>query len=112
MQLLADDIKLNDVVESIYHCNKTKQGETNSIEAIRSYLEKNGKDLGLPPSEANEAVTLLFDAVFTSIDKRKTSANLANKNEFSELLKDILVAFVEQLEVNPVFYDIIDNWER
>ncbi|KAL8166421.1 hypothetical protein V2J09_007920, partial [Rumex salicifolius] len=108
-KLLADDNQLNEIVQKIYTCNQTKQEETKSIEAIRSYMETNGKEIGLLPLEDNEVVTLLFDSVFSSVDKQKRSSTLANKDEFLELLKDIMLKFVGQLEVNPVFYDDLED---
>ncbi|KAJ0014507.1 hypothetical protein Pint_20504 [Pistacia integerrima] len=82
---------------------KSTGDERSSIDIIRGFLEKNGKDYGLPPSEANEAVVLLYDAVFADIRKSKTAAKM--DDEFREFVKNILEKFAEQLETNPVYYD-------
>ncbi|KAK9293106.1 hypothetical protein L1049_021092 [Liquidambar formosana] len=106
-KLLVDEKQLNDVIEKIWqekHCGNDGQRST---ELIRGYLEKNGKELGLPPSEANEAVVLLYDAVFADVDSKKSAVEL-EKDEFGGFVKEILQNFSEQLEANPVFHDL-DN---
>ncbi|XP_008218259.1 PREDICTED: uncharacterized protein LOC103318633 [Prunus mume] len=92
-KLLADEKQLNIVVEKIL-----ADGSGNA-ERIRSFLEKTGTELGLPPSEANEAVALLYDAVFADLEE-------AGEDKFGNLVKQILEKFAEQLEASPVFHDI------
>ncbi|KAF2298447.1 hypothetical protein GH714_023604 [Hevea brasiliensis] len=65
-----------------------------------------GKELGLPPSEANEAVILLYDAVFADVESGKCAAE--SEDVFRDLVKEILEKFAEQLEANPVYCDL-DN---
>ncbi|XP_031268868.1 uncharacterized protein LOC116127363 [Pistacia vera] len=101
--LLADKKQLNDVIDKVLQEKKSTGDERSSIDIIRGFLEKNGKDYGLPPSEANEAVVLLYDAVFADIRKSKTAAKM--DDEFREFVKNILEKFAEQLETNPVYYD-------
>lgn len=104
-KLLADEKQLNDVVEKIFEEKKSGKEGQSSTELIRSFLEKKGKDLGLPPSEANEAVVLLYDAVFAELGTEKSAAEL-EKDDVLILVKKILEKFSEQLEANPVFHDI------
>ncbi|ONI04840.1 hypothetical protein PRUPE_6G342700 [Prunus persica] len=92
-KLLADEKQLNIIVEKIL-----ADGSGNT-EKIRSFLEKTGTELGLPPSEANEAVALLYDAVFADLEE-------AGEDKFGNLVKQILEKFAEQLEASPVFHDI------
>ncbi|CAL9003578.1 unnamed protein product [Prunus brigantina] len=92
-KLLADEKQLNIIVEKIL-----ADGSGNA-ERIRSFLEKTGTELGLPPSEANEAVALLYDAVFADLEE-------AGEDKFGNLVKQILEKFAEQLEASPVFHDI------
>lgn len=82
--------------------NEEKSG---SIGKIRGFLEKYGLELGLPSAEANEAVVLLYDQVFSDTDKEQNGGKLGI-NEFGMVVKDILKKFAEQLEANPIFYDL------
>ncbi|XP_043692034.1 uncharacterized protein LOC122642589 [Telopea speciosissima] len=103
-KFIADEKKLDDEIGKIFQnqCD-SKDGRT-STEIIRSYLEKNGPNLGLPPSEANEAVGLLYDQVFADVEGKNSKK--IDKDEFGVIVKDILEKFVEQLEANPVFHDL------
>lgn len=94
MQLLADDKQLNNVVEKILQGKKDGLG---SAEVIRSFLEKNGLELGLPPSEGNEPVALLYDLVFADFEE--------GEDNFGNLVKKILEKLADQLETSPVFHD-------
>ncbi|KAB5556360.1 hypothetical protein DKX38_007269 [Salix brachista] len=102
LQVLADEKKLNDVIAKALH-GKHKNDQK-STEIIRDFLEKNGKELGLPPSEANEAVILLYDAVFTDINSGKDVS--LDEDESRKLVREILENFAEQLEANPVYCDL------
>ncbi|OAY42107.1 uncharacterized protein LOC110622113 [Manihot esculenta] len=102
-KLLTDEKQLNNVTEKMLHRKKDDQKNT---EIIRGFLEENGKELGLPPSEANEAVILLYDAVFADVESGKCAAE--SEDVFRELVKEILEKFAEQLEANPIYCDL-DN---
>ncbi|KAJ4954669.1 hypothetical protein NE237_011452 [Protea cynaroides] len=103
-KLMADEKKLDDEIGKIFQ-DQCASGEGRaSTEIIRSYLEKNGPNLGLPPSEANEAVSLLYDQVFADVGGKNIKK--LDKDEFGGIVKDILEKFAEQLEANPVFHDL------
>ncbi|KAH9687876.1 calcium-binding EF hand family protein [Citrus sinensis] len=101
--LLADELQLNGVIEKMLKEKKNLEGDRMSTTIIRGFLEKNWKDIGLPPSEANEAVVLLYDAVFADTDNSKNVVE--TEDEFREHVKDILEKFAEQLDANPVYHD-------
>ncbi|KAL9447693.1 hypothetical protein AB3S75_015215 [Citrus x aurantiifolia] len=101
--LLADELQLNGVIEKMLKEKKNLEGDRMSTAIIRGFLEKNWKDIGLPPSEANEAVVLLYDAVFADTDNSKNVVE--TEDEFREHVKDILEKFAEQLDANPVYHD-------
>lgn len=101
--LLADEKQLNGVIEKMLKEKKNLEGDRMSTAIIRGFLEKNWKDIGLPPSEANEAVVLLYDAVFADTDNSKNVVE--TEDEFREHVKDILEKFAEQLDANPVYHD-------
>ncbi|EEF31112.1 uncharacterized protein LOC8269341 [Ricinus communis] len=105
-KLLMTEKKLNNVTEKMLQDKRGKKAGQNNAEIIRDFLEENGKELGLPASEANEAVVLLYDAVFSDIKNEKCAAE--SEDEFKELVKEILEKFAEQLEANPVYCDL-DN---
>ncbi|KAH8507506.1 hypothetical protein H0E87_009886 [Populus deltoides] len=101
-KVLAEEKKLNDAIaKALQGKHKNDQKST---EIIRDFLEKNGKELGLPPSEANEAVILLYDAVFTDIDSGRDAS--IEEDEFRKLVREILEKFAEQLQANPVYCDL------
>ncbi|MED6148796.1 hypothetical protein PIB30_056235 [Stylosanthes scabra] len=103
-QVLGNEKELNSIVEkALKEKAEAKEGLA-SIEIIRSFLERNAKELGLPRSEANEAVVLLYDDVFTEVAKGKGSAVL-EKEELVKLVKDILERLAEQLQSNPIFQE-------
>lgn len=101
--LLADEKQLNGVIGKMLKEKKNLEGDRTSTTIIRGFLEKNWKDIGLPPSEANEAVVLLYDAVFADADGSKSVVE--TEDEFREHVKDILEKFAEQLDANPVYHD-------
>ncbi|KAK9735313.1 hypothetical protein RND81_04G198000 [Saponaria officinalis] len=103
-KLLADEKQIDDIVEKIYSQNGNVQNMRDCIETIRTYLEKNGKELGLPPLEGNETVILLHHAIFSEIDIEKKDVTL-EKSELRDLVTKILQKFVLQLQANPVFHD-------
>ncbi|KAH7571909.1 hypothetical protein JRO89_XS04G0165300 [Xanthoceras sorbifolium] len=100
--LLADEKQLNSVIEKMHQEKNSLESELESTDIIRGFLEKKGKELGMPPSEANEAVVLLYDAIFADVKSSKTTAK--TDDDFRELVKDILEKFAEQLNVNPVYH--------
>ncbi|KHN43194.1 hypothetical protein glysoja_001777 [Glycine soja] len=105
-QLLANEQELNTIVEkALLEKPEAKDGLVGNTEIIRSFLERNAKELGLPPAQADNAVVLLYDAVFAEITKEKDGAEL-DKEELAKLVKNILEKFAEQLEVNPVYQDL------
>ncbi|XP_038891233.1 uncharacterized protein LOC120080587 [Benincasa hispida] len=105
-KLLADEKQFNDVIEKLWQWQGTHKEEdgVTTLQKIRNYFEKEWKELGLPPTEANEAVVLLYDAIFADIAKEKCGS-ISDKNQFEKLAQEILEIFVEQLEVSPVYYD-------
>lgn len=96
-KILTDENELNGFVEKIVH---EKNAELGKAELIRNFIEKNGKELGLPPPESNEGVILLYDTVFSDIESGDSSV------EEDQLVKDILEKFALQLEVSPVYFDL------
>ncbi|KAL2942520.1 Calcium-binding mitochondrial carrier protein SCaMC-1 [Bienertia sinuspersici] len=105
-KVLADKNQFDDLIEKMYQQTCSCQEEKGCAEIIRSYLENNGNDLGLPPLEANEAVILLYDAIFSEIDNKRKAKEL-EKNELGDLMKQILQKFAAQLQANPVFHDAL-----
>ncbi|KAA8544923.1 hypothetical protein F0562_019682 [Nyssa sinensis] len=104
-KLLASEKELKHVIEKILKEKHNEKDAKRSTEIIRGFLEKNGKDLGLPSSEADEAVVLLYDAVFADVENGKSAAG-SGKDDLEVLVKEILEKFAEQLEANPVFHDL------
>ncbi|XP_021283420.1 uncharacterized protein LOC110415952 [Herrania umbratica] len=105
-KLLADEKQFNDVIQRVLQEKKSGKDELGKTELIRSFLEKHGKDLGLPPVESNEAATLLYDAVFSEVESGESPAQV--EDECREYVKDVLEKFAEQLEANPIYCDL-DN---
>ncbi|XP_058105428.1 uncharacterized protein LOC131248920 isoform X1 [Magnolia sinica] len=105
VQVLADEKLLNAVIKKMaQNCNSDEDGRW-SMERIRGFLEKNGLELGLPSSEGNEAVVLLYDQIFSDVNKEKNGGEVG-KDKFPEVVKDILEKFSVQLEANPIFHDL------
>ena len=104
MQVLANEKLLNDVVDKLIQEKNGQADAKTTKELIRSFLQKNGKDLGLPPLRADEMVVLLYDAVFADVEETKNTPG--SEENFMVVLKEILVRFAEQLEANPVFHDL------
>lgn len=103
-KLLANENQLNDVIEKIYQQKHDHEKGQSCTERIMSYLSMNAEELGLPPFEANEAVILLYDTIFSEVSQEKTATEL-EKHEFGALVKQILQKFAEQLQANPIFLD-------
>jgi hypothetical protein len=101
-KLLGDEKELNKIVERIWEEKNSGKNVLSSVELIRDFLETNGTELGLPASEANEAVVLVYDAVFADV---KDGAVEVEKDELGNLVKEILNNFIELLEANPVYHD-------
>ncbi|XP_068319009.1 uncharacterized protein [Pyrus communis] len=102
-KLLADEKQLNNVVEKIKQEEHHGKDGLGDADKIRSFLEKNGQELGVPPYEP-EAVALLYDAVFADLNADK-SAPEVGQDKFGTLVKEILEEFADQLEASPVFCD-------
>ncbi|CAM8932006.1 unnamed protein product [Rhodiola kirilowii] len=77
---------------------------TEQLDPIRSSLEKYGELLGLPPPDANDAVQLMYEAVFDEVCNR-TSTNI-EKSEVHGIIERILEKFAKKLEANPVLYEL------
>lgn len=105
MQLLADEKQFSNVVEKIQQEKQGGKDSSGITQLVRSFLEENGLELGLPPSEANEAVVLLYDSIFTEIGNNKTASEV-DRDELFNLTKELLEKFAEQLEANPVFHGL------
>ncbi|CAM8932004.1 unnamed protein product [Rhodiola kirilowii] len=78
--------------------------QKNATDPIRSSLEKYGELLGLPPPDANDAVQLMYEAVFDEVCNR-TSTNI-EKSEVHGIIERILEKFAKKLEANPVLYEL------
>ncbi|KAI4350058.1 hypothetical protein L6164_010583 [Bauhinia variegata] len=103
-QLLTNEKELNDIAEKILEEKHHAEDGSGSIDTIRSFLERNGKDVGLPVSEADEAVVLLYDDVFANVVKEKREMEL-HKDDLVKLIKNVLEKFAEELESSPVYQD-------
>lgn len=101
---MDDEEELNHIVEKMLEEKHAGKDGLGNVELLRGFLERNWKGLGLPPSEANEAVVLLYDAVFADVKNNKSAVELEKKDELGKLLKEILHKFAEQLEANPVYH--------
>ncbi|KAF4360401.1 hypothetical protein F8388_002727 [Cannabis sativa] len=107
-KLLADEKQVNYVVEKIEEEKNGAKQSSGIVELLRSFVEKNGSDMGIPPpSEANEAVTLLYDSVFADMENNKTASEVDRDGLFN-LVKEILEEFADLLEANPVYHGL-DN---
>ncbi|KAJ7978104.1 putative Calcium-binding EF hand protein [Quillaja saponaria] len=102
-KLLADEKELNSIEEKILQENQGADDSLLSLNIIRSFLERNAKELSLPLQEANEAVVLLYDDIFSAI---KVKDDVKLENEVGKLTKEILEKFAEQLEYNPVYHEL------
>ncbi|XP_074323922.1 uncharacterized protein LOC141660835 [Apium graveolens] len=106
-KVLANEKLLNNTIDKILQeCHEGNDKPSKPL--IRSYLEKNGGELGLPPNAADDDVVLLYDSIFADVETKKQSASDSEKDDFKLLMKEILGKFAEQLESKPVFHDI-DN---
>ncbi|KAF5740521.1 Calcium-binding EF hand family protein [Tripterygium wilfordii] len=105
-KLLEDEKQMNDVMDKILLEKDSKKKDEGSAQIIRGFLEKHAKELGLPPSEGNEAAVLLYDSVFANMESSENADELDTK--FREQVKNILENLAELLESNPV-YCVTDN---
>ncbi|KAI5424076.1 uncharacterized protein LOC127132237 [Lathyrus oleraceus] len=103
-QLLANEKELNSFIEKALQEKLNAKDGLGSTEIIRSFLEKNTKELGLPLYDGGDAADLFYDYVFADVAKEKGAVEL-EKEEPAKLLKDILEKMAEQLELNPVYQD-------
>lgn len=103
---MADEKQFSNVIEKLWQWQGThkEEDEVTTLQKIRNYFEKEWRELGLPPTEANDAMVLLYDAIFADIAKEKCGS-ISEKNQVEKLAKEILEIFVEQLEASPVYYD-------
>ncbi|KAG8363775.1 hypothetical protein BUALT_Bualt19G0057400 [Buddleja alternifolia] len=100
-KLLANEGLLGDVANKIMQEKYESENKKPSIMKLRTYLEKNGEDLGLPPPELDEVV-VLFNEIFTEVE-RQSNADKSEKDEYM-MLKDIFQQFAEKLEANPILH--------
>ncbi|CAL0308807.1 unnamed protein product [Lupinus luteus] len=105
-QLLAKENELSSIVEKALHEKSEANDGLSSSEIIRSFLERNAKDLGLPSIEADEAVAILYDDVFADVAAKEKEGVELDKEELVNLVKDVLEKFADLLESNPVYQDI------
>lgn len=103
-QLLANEKELNSFLEKALQEKTNAKDGLGSTEIIRSFLERNAKELSLPLSEAGDAAALFYDSVFADVAKEKDGVEL-EKEELVKLLKDILEKMAEQLELSPVYQE-------
>lgn len=102
-QLLANEKELNSFIEKALQEKANAKDGLGNTEIIRSFLERNAKELGLPLSEAGDAAALFYDSVFADVAKDKDGVEL--DKELTKLLKDIFEKMAEQLELSPVYQE-------
>ncbi|XP_021891282.1 uncharacterized protein LOC110809698 [Carica papaya] len=101
-KLLADKDQFNSVVEKMLPGNHSGQDGQATVELIRAFLVENGTELGVPaPSEFSESVDHLYDEVFSEV-KDGVALKL---DDTRELVKEILMSFVQKLEANPIYIE-------
>lgn len=93
-------------MEKVFREKVDARDGSSSTEIIRSYLEKNAKELGLPLLQAEVAAVLLYDGVFDDVITKEKDGDELDKEKLAKLVKDILQKFAEQLEANPVQQDL------
>ena len=96
---------MNNVVEKIMQEKNGEKHSSGIVELARSFLEKNGSEFGLPPSDANEGVAVLYNLVFSDTENKKTASEV-DRDELFNIVKSILEKFAELLEASPVYYDL------
>lgn len=101
---MANEKELNNILDKALQEKPNAKDGIGSTKIIRSFLEKNAKELGLPLSKADDAAGLLYDAVFADVAKENDGVEL-DKEKLAKLMEDILEKFAEQLELNPVYQD-------
>ncbi|KAH7652284.1 EF-hand-containing protein [Dioscorea alata] len=94
----------NEVLEKLFLEWKTYTNGQEDKE-LRGFLEAKGLEFGLPSSESSEAVALLYDQIFSEIDKDKITGDL-ERDAFQVIVKDILEKIAQQLEEDPIFIDL------
>ncbi|OWM82037.1 uncharacterized protein LOC116206576 [Punica granatum] len=99
-KFLENEKELASLTEKMWQSRNEGTDGQGTIEPVRTYLEKFGKELGLPPSKVDESAAL-YDSVFDVVAAPET----VGRDEFGELVKGILGKFAQQLDANPVFYD-------
>ncbi|CAI8615151.1 unnamed protein product [Vicia faba] len=103
-QLLANEKELNSFIEKASQEKLNAKDGLGSTEIIRSFLEKNTTELGLPLYDGGDAADLFMIVFFADVAKEKGAVEL-EKEEPAKLLKDVLEKMAEQLELNPVYQD-------
>ena len=105
LQILADSDLLDSVIERMFQDWDATKAEGGNKEKLQAILESKGTELGLPPSESNEAVALLYDQIFTEVGEEMLSGNL-DRGAFQEAVKGTFKKLADQLEANPVFIEL------
>lgn len=103
MQLLTNEKEFSSVVDNLRQEKQNSKTGSGNKDILRGFLERNAKELGLPLSEADEAVVLLYDDIFAEVGKVKLEES--DTDELVRLLKEAVQKFAEQLESSPVFQD-------
>ncbi|XP_010494112.1 PREDICTED: uncharacterized protein LOC104771305 [Camelina sativa] len=104
-KILADEKTLKCLIEkTIVEVSNWKDSQ-GWPDLIKTFIIKNGKELGLPPlSSDNEPVALLYTTIFAQLNNRdKQTADASTEDGFMDALKDILRKFADLLETTPVY---------
>lgn len=104
LQTLENQKLFNEVLEKLFLEWKTYTNGQEDKE-LRGFLEVKGLEFGLPSSESSEAVALLYDQIFSEINKDKITGDL-ERDAFQVIVKDILEKIAQQLEEDPIFIDL------
>ncbi|CAN8255666.1 unnamed protein product [Cochlearia groenlandica] len=105
-EVLADEKTLKCLVEKAIVEESNEKDIQGRGDHIRTLIIKKGKELGLPPlSSENESVSLLYDTIFSQLNKREkeTAVDASTEDGFIDTLKDILRKFEELLKTTTVY---------
>ncbi|XP_031482811.1 uncharacterized protein LOC116252525 isoform X2 [Nymphaea colorata] len=102
-QILANEELLLDTIDRIFDKQTASELDGGSIRKFRALLEKDGTEFGLPLAGSNEALVLLYDQVFGSLDIQNDEE--LDKEAFGSAVKQILQEILNQMESNPVFHE-------
>ncbi|VVB15305.1 unnamed protein product [Arabis nemorensis] len=103
-KILADEDKLKCLVENMILDVSDGKDNQGWADLIKTLIEKNGKELGLPPlTSDDEPVALLYETIFSEVNNREKETTNPSKDGFIDALKDILRKLEESLEATPVY---------